>query len=82
MNTTKTFIKEHDGNPRKDSIALLWGNNAAWLCIECHELLGNRTGDTEYRVECRCGAAYEIERTQNKRGKLHLGAAIGVRHIR
>jgi hypothetical protein len=82
MNTTKTFIKNHDGNPLKDSVALLWGNNAAWLCIECRELLGNRTGDTEYQVACQCGAKYEIERTQNKSGNLNLGAAIGIRQIR
>jgi len=83
MKTAKTFIKKHDGNPLKDSVALLWGNNAAWLCVECRELLGNRTGDTEYLVECPCGANYEIERTPNKKsGKLHQGPAIGVRQIR
>lgn len=84
MKTTKTFIKNRNGNPLKDSVALIWGNNAAWLCIQiqCSELFGNRTGDTEFRVECQCGAIYEIERTQNKSGNHHLGAAIGVRQIR
>jgi hypothetical protein len=82
MKTTKILIRNHDGNPLKDSTALLWGNNAAWLCVECHELLGNRTGNTEFRVECQCGAKYEIERTQNKSGRLHLGAATGVRRRR
>jgi len=85
MKTKKTFIKDQDGNPINSSKALFWGNNAAWLCTECDELLGNRTGDTEYRVECTsnyCTAIYEIERTRNKSGKLHLGAATGVRKIR
>lgn len=84
MKTTKTFIKDRDGNHIDNSKALLWGNNAAWLCTECGELLGNRTGDTEYRVECTgsCTAIYEIERTHNKSGKLHLGAAVGIRKTR
>jgi hypothetical protein len=82
MKTTKAWIKNHDGNLLENSVVLLWGNNAAWLCIKCCELLGNRTGDTEYQVQCQCGAKYEIERTQNKSGKLHLGAAIGIQQIR
>lgn len=82
IKTTKALIKNHDGGPLKNSVVLLWGNNAAWLCIKCRELLGNRTGDTEYQVKCQCGEKYEIERTQNKSGELHLGAAIGVQQIR
>ncbi len=85
MKTMKAFIKDQDGNPINNSKALLWGNNAAWLCTQCGELLGNRTGDTDHRVECinkHCAAMYEIERIQNKSGKLHLGAAAGVRRIR
>ncbi len=79
MNTTRTFVKNREGLPFKDSVALVWGNNAAWLCVECRELLGNRTGDAEYRVQCQCGAKYEIERTPNRSGKLHLGTATGIR---
>ena len=80
METKKAFIKAQDGSNIKGTKALLWGNNAAWICPECKELVGNRTGDTEYQVECEsCKAHYEIERKPNKRGNFHLGPAIGVR---
>ena len=85
METKRVFIKDQHGKEIKESRALPWGNNASWLCTRCGELLGNRTGDTEYQVQCtnkRCDARYEIERTQNKTGRLHLGAAVGVRKIR
>ena len=82
MKITKTLITDRTGNPISTSQALLWGNNAAWLCVECGELLGNRTGDSEYQVKCtniQCTAKYEIERTENKSGRLHLGPAQGIR---
>ena len=85
MKTTKAFIQDSHGNPILKSVALIWGNNAAWLCKECGELLGNRTGETEYRVECtnnNCRAEYEIVRKPNKSGKMHLGPAAGVRKVR
>lgn len=84
MKTKKAFIKDQDGHPIINSKALLWGNNAAWLCSQCGELLGSRTGDSDYRVECMnkdCRAMYEIERAQNKSGRLNLGVAVGVRRI-
>jgi hypothetical protein len=82
MKTINTLVKDIDGNPINNSKALLWGNNAAWLCVECGEMLGNRTGDTEYQVQCtnvKCTAKYEIDRRSNKSGKLHLGPAEGIR---
>lgn len=85
MKTTKVFITDQKGIAISASRALLWGNNSAWLCTECGELLGNRTGDKEYLIECTntgCNAKYEIERAINKSGKLHLGPAMGVRKIR
>ncbi len=85
METTKILITDKKGNPISSSKALRWGNNAAWICPECGELLGNRTGDTEYQVECtniECSAKYEIERAENKSGKLHLGPAKGIRKTR
>lgn len=85
METKKTLIKDLKGGPISDSKALTWGNNAAWLCTECGELLGNRTGDTEHLVECTksgCKAKYEICRTKNKNGRQHLGPAQGIRKIR
>lgn len=85
MVTEKVRITDQNGIPISASKALVWGNNAAWLCIECKELLGNRTGDTEYQVECTktgCNAKYEIERSINKSGKFNLGRATGVRKIR
>ena len=82
METIKTFILDQKGNRISTSKALLWGNNAAWICTECGELLGNRTGDTEYQVECKCMAKYEIARAENKNGRLHFGPAKGIRKIR
>jgi hypothetical protein len=83
MKTKTTLIKDPQGNPISTSKALLWGNNAAWICTEYGELLGNRTGETEYQVECtKCLAKYEIERMENKAGRLHLGPARGIRKIR
>ncbi len=82
MKPEEALITDINGNPDPASKALLWGNNAAWLCTECRELLGNRTGDTEYQVECKCTAKYEILRSENKHGRLHLGPAKGVRRIR
>jgi hypothetical protein len=82
MQTKRVLIKDKNGNPIAASKALLWGNNAAWLCIECGELLGNRTGDSEYEVDCTvCTAKYEIERQKNKNGNLNLGPAMGIRKI-
>lgn len=83
MKTRKVLIKDNNRDVINTSKALLWGNNAAWLCTECGELLGNRTGNSEYQVECsKCKAKYEIERAKNKNGRLHLGPATGVRKIR
>lgn len=78
METVQVEIIGIDGSPLRGSRALIWGNNAAWLCTNCDRLLGNRTGDTEYRVACACGAGYEITRSPNKSGDLNLGAATGV----
>lgn len=84
MKTKKIFIAGPDGHPISSSKALIWGNNAAWLCTDCGELLGNRTGENEYRVECTnepCPGTYEIVRKPNKSGKMHLGPATGVRKV-
>jgi hypothetical protein len=78
METTQIEIKGKDGRAIQGSRALIWGNNAAWLCPNCDHLLGNRTGDTEFRVACACGARYEIQRSRNKSGKFNLGPATGV----
>lgn len=85
METKRTSIKDQRGQPIRGSKALLWGNNAAWLCTDCGELLGNRTGDNDYQVECtktHCAAKYEIVRSKNRNGELNLGPAQGVRKIR
>jgi len=81
VETTKIVIRGKDGQPVSGSRALIWGNNAAWLCPTCDNLLGNRTGDTEVLVPCSCGARYEIMRSKNKSGTLHLGPATGVRQL-
>lgn len=82
MDTMPVPVQDFEGQPIQGSRALIWGNNAAWLCVECHQLLGNRTGDTEFQVDCPCGVHYEILRApNNKSGRLHLGPATGVRRL-
>lgn len=84
MKTTKLLVTNQKGIEISNSKALVWGNNAEWLCTECGELLGNRTGDKEYQVKrtnTNCKAKYEIERCINKSGNLHLGPALGIRKI-
>jgi hypothetical protein len=81
MQTTQVLIGDSTGQPIPGSRALIWGNNAAWLCIKCDQLLGNRTGDTEYQVTCPCSVQYEIQRTQNRSGDLNQGQATGVRRL-
>jgi hypothetical protein len=78
METTAVQLIDGAGQPISGSRGLIWGNNAAWLCAKCDRLLGNRTGDTEFRVSCACGARYEIKRGENKSGNRHLGPAVGI----
>ena len=78
MDTTRVQIQDASNVIILGSKALLWGNNAAWICTECMQLCGNRTGDSEHVVEC-CKQKYEIMRAPNKSGNLHMGAATGVR---
>jgi hypothetical protein len=81
MDTTQVQIEDAVGNPIPNTRAIVWGNNAAWLCPACNNLLGNRTGDTEYQVACTCGTEFEIRRGANKNGSLNLGPALGVRQV-
>lgn len=82
MKTTSLLVSNADGQPVEGSQALMWGNNAAWLCTQCGQLLGNRTADGECNVSCACGAGYEILRVPNQNGNLNLGPATGVRRTR
>ena len=43
MKTTAVPIQTATGGLIMGKQALIWGNNAAWLCCGCGELLGNRT---------------------------------------
>jgi hypothetical protein len=84
MQTTRSQVRDAAGATIPGSRALLWGNNASWLCVkaECGALLGNRTADGEHLVTCDgCGARYEILRTHKKNGTLNLGPAVGVRQL-
>jgi hypothetical protein len=81
MQTTRLPIVDAAGQNVLGSRALVWGNNASWVCLGCNELVGNRTGDTEFQVTCDCGLVYEILRGQNTNGNLNLGPAIGVRQL-
>jgi hypothetical protein len=73
MQATQVRVRDAADIPIKGSRALIWGNNAAWLCVKCDLLLGNRTGDTEFQVNCPCGVRYEILRAPNRSANLHLG---------
>ena len=81
MRTQLVVIQDEQEGAITGSRALLWGNNAAWLCTECNTLLGNRTGDNDFLVGCQCGTRYEILRSPNRNGRLHLGPATGVRRL-
>jgi hypothetical protein len=78
MQTHPAQIVDHNQQPIAGSRALIWGNNAAWLCVGCGELLGNRTGDNDFAVTCQCGINYEIIRGINRSGNHNLAAATGV----
>lgn len=78
METYPSFILDANSRPILTSKALLWGNNAAWICPDCGELVGNRTGDREFLVTCRCGNEFQIHRGRNKNGEHHQAIALGV----
>jgi DNA-directed RNA polymerase subunit RPC12/RpoP len=81
MKTEHVQILDHNGNPIPKSKALLWGNNAAWICPSCGELVGARTSSSqkEKKIECRCGKAYLLSASPNKKGVFRLGSAETVR---
>lgn len=82
MDTMPVLIQDSIGQPIANSKGLIWGNNAAWLCVECDRLLGNRTAEGEHLVNClSCGTRYEILRAPNRNGRLHLGRATGIRRL-
>jgi hypothetical protein len=81
MRTRPAVVADPNNVPIPNSVALLWGNNAAWLCAACKQLLGNRTGNGDFAVACPCGARYEIQRANNRNGRPHLGRATGVRQV-
>jgi hypothetical protein len=81
MRTYPVPIQDSTGQAIPNSRALIWGNNAAWLCVDCDQLLGNRTGDTEFQVTCPCGVRYEILGVRNDQGRLNLCRATGVRRL-
>jgi hypothetical protein len=81
METRDALVVDPNGRPIRQSRALLWGNNAAWLCVKCKRLLGNRTANRENMVACLCGTEYEILRHRNRNGRFHLGPAAGVQRL-
>lgn len=70
----KVYILGADGKDTEHT-ALLFGNNAAWHCVLCGELNGDRSVDGV--SECKCGKKYEILTANDKKGE----AAIGVRAL-
>ena len=83
MKTTKVQITTPNGSPILNSVAIVWGNNAAWLCTTkaCSTMHGGRTADGETEVQCECSVRYEILRAPNKNGRLNLGPAVGIRQL-
>lgn len=81
MQTQPAQVVDNTQQAIPGSHALLWGNNAAWICTKCSNLLGNRTGDHDFAVTCNCGIRYEILRGQNVNGNLDLGPALGVMRV-
>ena len=79
MKITRANVQDAQGKIIGDAIT--WGNNAAWHCFECDQLLGGRTADSDYIVTCPCGAKYEILRSPNKNGQPNFGPATGVKKI-
>jgi hypothetical protein len=82
VRTTEVDIRDFEGEPIPGSKAIVWGNNAAWICEGegCEELLGGRTANKECVVECpNCCAEYRIERRKNKNKRFNLGPAKGIR---
>lgn len=80
MQTRRDSVRTAQGEPIPGSTALLWGNNAAWLCIQCGILLGNRT-DADHTLQCDCGTDYEIVRGLNRNGNFFLGRAEAVKNL-
>jgi hypothetical protein len=80
MQTRRDSVRDLTGDAIPDTKALLWGNNAAWLCVRCEQLLGNRT-DNDFELQCNCGAEYEIVRGVNRSGQRLLARALEVRRL-
>jgi hypothetical protein len=80
MQTRRDSVRDVRGDPIPGSTGLLWGNNAAWLCVDCKQLLGNRTDD-DFQLQCDCGTRYEIVRGLNRNGRTFLGRALEIRRL-
>ena len=66
-----------EGGKDTEHTALLFGNNAAWHCVLCGELIGDRGIDKEPTL-CSCGKKYRIIMAPNEQQK-HV--AVGVRTL-
>ncbi len=77
----KACIIGVDGREIEGTKALLWGNNAAWICTKCDQLVGSRTGKREKTVSCDCGRRYILVSAQNQYGEYNQGAAKSVRAL-
>jgi hypothetical protein len=84
MKTKRVPILNQNGNPISETKALLWGllwgNNAAWLCVKCGELVGSRTGSSEKSktIECSYGQTYLLLAKPNRTGLFNKGSAEAV----
>ena len=66
-----------EGGKNTKHTALLFGNNAAWHCVLCDALIGDRGIDKEPTL-CSCGKKYRIIMAPNEQQKL---VAVGVRAL-
>jgi hypothetical protein len=80
MKTKRVQILNQNGNPISETKVLLWGNNAAWLCVKCSELVGSRTSSSEKSktIECSCGQTYLLLAKPNRKGLFNRGSAEAV----
>jgi hypothetical protein len=67
----------------KNIKALLWGNNAAWLCESCGELVGARTSSNSkmQTICCECGQTYGLIADLNRKGTFNKGPAKAVKLV-
>jgi hypothetical protein len=73
MKENRAEILDPLGKAIAGTRAFLIGNNASWICVNCKELVGGRTGKREKKIVCDCGKTYLLTSYPNERGNFHQG---------